>query len=201
MLRLQPTLLTIHDTSCGLTRRRFLQHTPLLVAGATVLGLTACGGASDPAGEDDTNGDGTNDDTTDDNDTTDDGDGTTDDDDGGVGPEGVEVAMAAGLKNVDGTQIVNDQAVLSQLDTDNNDRGNDPILLVRVDVDTIAANTIVCTHQQCQVGYNDRDVRLDCPCHGSRYDLNGRVIQGPAPRALKHFNAVIHGDSVFLSDV
>jgi Rieske Fe-S protein len=41
-----------------------------------------------------------------------------------------------------------------------------------------------CTHAGCVVNRVEGAV-LVCPCHGSRYGLDGSVQQGPAPRALK----------------
>jgi nucleotide-binding universal stress UspA family protein/nitrite reductase/ring-hydroxylating ferredoxin subunit len=41
-----------------------------------------------------------------------------------------------------------------------------------------------CKHMGCTVGWNHRAKTWDCPCHGSRYDSSGKVIQGPARRDL-----------------
>jgi nitrite reductase/ring-hydroxylating ferredoxin subunit len=47
----------------------------------------------------------------------------------------------------------------------------------------------VCPHLGCIVAWNRAEKSWDCPCHGSRFDPDGRVIHGPAQLDLAHVDA------------
>jgi glycine/D-amino acid oxidase-like deaminating enzyme/nitrite reductase/ring-hydroxylating ferredoxin subunit len=55
----------------------------------------------------------------------------------------------------------------------------------------IHAVSATCSHMGCVVGWNTAESTWDCPCHGSRFTVEGRVLHGPAlhdlaPVALPH---------------
>ena len=43
----------------------------------------------------------------------------------------------------------------------------------------------VCTHLDCLVNWNAVERSWDCPCHGSRFDVDGNVLNGPAVSPLE----------------
>lgn len=42
----------------------------------------------------------------------------------------------------------------------------------------------ICPHLGCGFRWDAADKSFKCPCHGSVYDVNGKVVAGPAPRSL-----------------
>jgi cytochrome b6-f complex iron-sulfur subunit len=55
------------------------------------------------------------------------------------------------------------------------------------DIVGVAAVYKVCTHLGCIYAWNSANERFECPCHGSKYRLDGRRIEDPAPRTLDRF--------------
>ncbi|MEY2468652.1 MAG: hypothetical protein QOF21_1350 [Actinomycetota bacterium] len=50
--------------------------------------------------------------------------------------------------------------------------------------DRLTKDGPTCTHLGCRTTFNNAEGTWDCPCHGSRFDTDGRVIEGPAVRDL-----------------
>lgn len=47
------------------------------------------------------------------------------------------------------------------------------------------AVSLRCTHLGCLVRFNTAEHSWDCPCHGSRFDVDGSVLEGPATKPLE----------------
>jgi len=59
-------------------------------------------------------------------------------------------------------------------------RGLSKVAVYRDAQGELHEHSAVCTHLGCIVHWNDSDKTWDCPCHGSRFDCQGQVINGPA---------------------
>jgi cytochrome b6-f complex iron-sulfur subunit len=52
----------------------------------------------------------------------------------------------------------------------------------------------VCTHLGCVVPWNGSEGKFICPCHGSQYNAEGKVVRGPAPLSLALVHANVTDD-------
>ena len=72
------------------------------------------------------------------------------------------------------------------------------ILLYRENETTVKAYSRECTHQQCAIGpFNDGV--SSCHCHGSRYNLSGGKISGPAPQSLRQYSTSVNGNIITIN--
>ncbi len=77
-------------------------------------------------------------------------------------------------------------------------------VVVGLDSGGVYSMTTTCTHAGCDMANDVGPTALICTCHGSRFDVNGSVLQGPAHTALEHFavsldasgNITVHGAEV-----
>jgi len=59
------------------------------------------------------------------------------------------------------------------------------LIAARADVAVLAQN---CSHLGCSVSFNQDAKTFDCPCHGSRFHLDGTVLHGPAAYPLSNLD-------------
>ena len=65
-----------------------------------------------------------------------------------------------------------------------------PILIVRSAARRFVALSMLCTHEGCPVNPPAGGI-ITCPCHGSQYDLDGRVRKGPAQFPLARYDTQV----------
>jgi len=95
-------------------------------------------------------------------------------------------------------QYVRDYAGPADIaDTASLDRGEGAVIrrglarhaVYRDDAGELHEFSAVCTHLACVVHWNPAERTFDCPCHGSRFDCAGKVINGPANSDLAQVTA------------
>ncbi|WP_030420725.1 FAD-dependent oxidoreductase [Streptomyces sp. NRRL F-5065] len=63
--------------------------------------------------------------------------------------------------------------------------GGDRLAVYRDEDGTAHAVSARCTHLGCLVAFNAAEKAWECPCHGSRFGVDGEVIEGPATTPLE----------------
>lgn len=58
------------------------------------------------------------------------------------------------------------------------------------------AMSAICTHLGCMTRFEAEHQRLFCPCHGSQFDLEGKVVGGPAPAPLPRLKVSVEKGQV-----
>ena len=56
----------------------------------------------------------------------------------------------------------------------------------------------VCPHAGCTIQFSSRTNSFPCPCHGSFFDENGNVTQGPATSGVKKYNTTLTGNNLLI---
>lgn len=56
--------------------------------------------------------------------------------------------------------------------------------------------SLTCSHQRCQLVAGEGE--LQCPCHGSRFDLSGTPLKGPATSSLRRYKLILKDGELFV---
>jgi glycine/D-amino acid oxidase-like deaminating enzyme/nitrite reductase/ring-hydroxylating ferredoxin subunit len=105
---------------------------------------------------------------------------------------------SSGLRTVSGLAAARVRARLARVESEDEIpagkagvvHGPDGEWATYVDHDgTAHAVSPTCTHMGCRISFNGAEETWECPCHGSRFGLDGSVLQGPANRPLTRRSA------------
>jgi glycine/D-amino acid oxidase-like deaminating enzyme/nitrite reductase/ring-hydroxylating ferredoxin subunit len=107
-------------------------------------------------------------------------------------PRGTPAIAKLGVKTA--ADLVGDRLVPGQVNSSDEvppgqarviRRGTDRTGVYRDEAGGVHAVSMRCTHLGCLVRFNGAERSWDCPCHGSRYDVDGNVLEGPAVAPLE----------------
>lgn len=69
-------------------------------------------------------------------------------------------------------------------------KGNQTLAVFRDEQSNLHGVSATCTHLGCHVQFNNAEQSWDCPCHGSRFSVNGDILNGPAMKRLQRFELI-----------
>ena len=72
------------------------------------------------------------------------------------------------------------------------------IWAVKQSAGDIVVYSPICPHLGCGFRWEAEDSTFKCPCHGSVYDVNGKVLAGPAPRSLDVLPSKVEQGKLFI---
>lgn len=70
--------------------------------------------------------------------------------------------------------------------------------LARVDDGGFIAISLRCTHLGCSINWEEDKKLFICPCHASSFNINGDVLNPPAPKALDYYPVIIENGIVMV---
>jgi len=73
--------------------------------------------------------------------------------------------------------------------------------VVKKSAGEIIAFSPQCTHLGCAFRYEEQKKTFLCPCHTSNFDMDGKVLDGPAPRPLDRYEVKVEGNKLLLGPV
>ena len=100
--------------------------------------------------------------------------------------------LTAGWIHASGTRRVLASAAAADVPSGGALVFRDERLVLMRDDNGFYALSLICTHLGCTVIVTEE--ALSCPCHGSRFDLQGNVLKGPASQSLLRMKVDVYGE-------
>ncbi len=98
-----------------------------------------------------------------------------------------------------GRQLVPAAAELAPWQAHTETVSGKPVILLRTR-DGFLAYSAACTHLGCIVHWDADQKAFLCPCHAAKFDVDGKVVDGPPPAPLRPYTVTEVDGNVYLQD-
>ena len=117
-----------------------------------------------------------------------------------VAPAEAEAPSTTDSGSADGFIAIGTTAELEEQGSlTDEDAFGEPVVVIQdpENPEALIALSAKCTHAGCTVDWQE-DL-FACPCHGSQFNPDGTVVEGPADAPLAEYTAKVEGDSIMVS--
>ncbi|MDP9094373.1 MAG: Rieske (2Fe-2S) protein, partial [Actinomycetota bacterium] len=104
-------------------------------------------------------------------------------------PAGAAPASGSALTSVSAVSVGGGRQVIDPVT-------QTPAWVLQLQPGQITAFDATCPHQGCTVNFVSAGVGFACPCHGSRFDAQGKLLAGPASRNLTPIAVMVSNGTV-----
>lgn len=73
--------------------------------------------------------------------------------------------------------------------------------VVKLSDTEVVAYTPQCTHLGCAYRYEESKNEFVCPCHSTNFSIEGKVLNGPAPRDLDRYSVKVRGTRLLIGTI
>jgi len=102
------------------------------------------------------------------------------------------------LESIQKNNPVNIPILTSSRDAYLNETVMHNVWIVRKSNGNITAFSPICPHLGCSYNWNSSTEQFKCPCHGSVFNIDGKLLSGPAPRDLDTLPIKIKNDVIYV---
>jgi thiosulfate dehydrogenase [quinone] large subunit len=119
------------------------------------------------------------------------------DPDSSTPPEGAQRSSSASSRSAPGAVLARVSEVpVGGAHKVTDSQSADTVWVLQLQAGKFTAYDANCPHQGCPVSFVSVSDGFACPCHGSRFDARGNVVNGPAQRGLSQIPVVVDGPNV-----
>ncbi|NUM80266.1 Rieske (2Fe-2S) protein [bacterium] len=91
------------------------------------------------------------------------------------------------LQTVGGSVLIKDVTIGTEKDN---------LIVVRTGEKDYVVFSAICRHKKCNVKYKHDKTAFVCPCHGSTYDMTGKVTKGPSKDNIIQYQVKLSGNQL-----